>query len=235
MINPNCLIMTSERKKLHSQFPKLPPKIFRDYVSRWQYEYGREGETPTKDELIRLITKVSDNWADYINPDEVKVTNIYYRDNQNTILSNFANRPFFLTNLNGGTADEQALFSLLHPVLEYEHLVFSSVEQAFQMMKMLLPSMQEFTSEALANGVTAEEKARIDKADDIVEKMKKTNNPSTLKRLGATRGILTDSELQIWDSNKKAIMKALIRASLKQNPKALQALLATGNSSITHI
>lgn len=235
MINPNCLVMTSERKKLHSQFPKLPPKIFRDYVSRWQYEYGREGETPTKDELIRLITKVSDNWADYINPNEIKVTNIYARANQNTILSNFANRPFFLTNLNGGTADEQALFSLLHPVLEYEHLVFSSVEQAFQMMKMLLPSMQEFTPEALANGITAEEKARIDKADAIVEKMKKTNNSSTLKRLGATRGILTDSELQIWDSNKKAIMKALIRASLKQNPKALQALLATGNSSLTHI
>ena len=95
--------------------------------------------------------------------------------------------------------------------------------------------MQEFTPEALANGVTAEEKARIDKADAVVGEMKKTNNPSALKRLGATRGILTDSELQMWDSNKKAIMKALIRASLKQNPKALQALLATGSSSLTHI
>lgn len=235
MIDVNCLVMTSELKELNSQFPKLPSKLFRDYVSRWQYEYGRKGEIPTKDELIRLITKVSDNWADYINPNEIKVTNIYARANQNTILSNFANRPFFLTGLSKGTADEQALFSLLHPVLEYEHLVFSSVEQAFQMMKMLLPSMQEFTLEALANGVTAEEKARIDKADAVVEKMRKTNNPSALRRLGATRGILTDSELQIWDSNKKAIMKALIRASLKQNPKALQALLATGNSSLTHI
>lgn len=235
MINANCLVMTSELKELNSQFPKLPSKLFRDYVSRWQYEYGREGEIPTKDELIRLITKVSDNWADYINPDEVKVTNIYAGANQNTILSNFANRPFFLTGLSEGTADEQALFSLLNPVFEYEHLVFSSVEQAFQMMKMLLPSMQEFTAEALVNGVTAEEKARIDMANVIVEKIKKTNNPSALKRLGATRGILTESELQMWDSNKKAIMKALIRASLKQNPKALQALLATGNSSLTHI
>lgn len=235
MINANCLVMTPELKELNSQFPKLPSKLFRDYVSRWQHEYSREGEIPTKDELIGLITKVSDNWADYINPDEVKVTNIYAGANQNTILSNFANRPFFLTGLSEGTADEQALFGLLHPVLEYEHLVFSSVEQAFQMMKMLLPSMQVFTAEALANGVTAEEKARIDKADAVVEKMKKTNNPSALKRLGATRGILTDSELQMWDSNKKAIMKALIRASLRQNPKALQALLATGNSSLTHI
>lgn len=235
MINANCLVMTPELKELNSQFPKLPSKLFRDYVSRWQHEYSREGEIPTKDELIGLITKVSDNWADYINPDEVKVTNIYAGANQNTILSNFANRPFFLTGLSEGTADEQALFGLLHPVLEYEHLVFSSVEQAFQMMKMLLPSMQMFTAEALANGVTAEEKARIDKADAVVEKMKKTNNPSALKRLGATGGILTDSELQMWDSNKKAIMKALIRASLRQNPKALQALLATGNSSLTHI
>lgn len=235
MINADCLVMTPELKELKSQFPKLPSKLFRDYVSRWQYEYGREGEVPTKDELIGLITKVSDNWPDYINPDEVKITNIYAGANQNTILSNFANRPFFLTSLSADITDEQALFNLLHPVLEYEHLMFSSVEQAFQMMKMLLPSMQEFTAEALANGVTAEEKARIDKADAVVEKMKKTNNPSTLRRLGATRGILTDSELQMWDSNKKAIMKALIRASLKQNPKALQALLATGNSSITHI
>lgn len=235
MINANCLVMTPELKELHSQFPKIPSKLFRDYVSRWQYEYGREGETPTKDELIRLITKLSDNWATYINPDEIKVTNIYYSANQNTILSNFANRPFFLTSFSEVTADEQALLSLLPPTLEYEHLVFSSVEQAFQTIKMLLPSMQEFTPEALANGVTAEEKARIDKANAVVEKMKKTNNPSTLKRLGNTRGILTDNELQIWDSNKRAIMKALIRASLKQNPKALQALLATGNSSLTHI
>ena len=235
MIDVNCLVMTPELKELNSQFPKLPSKLFRDYVSRWQYEYGRKGEAPTKDELIKLITKVSDNWADYINPDEVKVTNIYDSANQNTILSNFANRPFFLTGLSKGTADEQALFSLLNPVLESEHLVFSSVEQAFQMMKMLLPSMQEFTPEALTNGVTAEEKARIDKANAIVEKIRKTNNPSALKRLGATRGILTDSELQIWDNNKRAIMKALIMASLKQNPKALQALLATGNSSLTHI
>ena len=235
MINANCLVMTPELKELNSQFPKLPSKLFRDYVSRWQYEYSREGETPTKDELIGLITKVSDNWADYINPDEVKVTNIYYSANQNTILSNFANRPFFLTSFSEITADEQVLLSLLPPTLEYEHLVFSSVEQAFQVIKMLLPSMQEFTPEALANGVTAEEKARIDKANAVVEKMRRTNNPSALKRLGATRGILTDSELQIWDSNKRAIMKALIRASLKQNLKALQALLATGNSSLTHI
>ena len=53
MIEVNCLVMDSKLEELSSQFPKLPPKIFRDDVSRWQYEYGRKGEVPTKDELIR--------------------------------------------------------------------------------------------------------------------------------------------------------------------------------------
>ena len=232
MINANCLVMTPELEELNNQFPKLPSKIFRDYVSRWQYEYGKGDAVPTKEELIRLITKVSDNWADYLNPDDVKVTNIYAGAGQNTILSNFAERPFFLERgLYDGTADEKELFHLLHPVLDYTHLVFSSVEQAFQMMKMFIPSMKL----AVGDTVSDEEKARIDKADAIIEQMRKTNNPSALKRLGGTRGILTAEELEMWDNSKRAIMKALIRQSLKQNPKALQALLATGNSSLTHI
>lgn len=232
MINANCLVMTPELKELNNQFPKLPSQIFRVYVSKWQYEYGKGDAIPTKEELIRLITKVSDNWADYLNPDDVKVTNIYAGAGQNTILSNFASRPFFLEgSLYDGTADEKELFHLLHPVLDYEHLVFSSVEQAFQMMKMFIPSMKL----AVGDTVSDEEKARIDKAEAVIEQMRKTNNPSALKRLGGTRGILTAEELEMWDNSKRAIMKTLIRVSLKQNPKALQALLATGNSSLTHI
>lgn len=73
MINANCLVMTPELKELNNQFPKLPPQIFRVFVSKWQYEYNQEGKVPTKNELIRLITKVSDNWANYLNPDEVRL------------------------------------------------------------------------------------------------------------------------------------------------------------------
>lgn len=203
-MNPNCLVMTPKLKELNSQFPKLPSKLFRDYVSRWQYEYSKEGEVPTKDELISLITKVSDNWADYINPDEVKVTNIYAEANQNAILSNFAERPFIFTSTISG-----------------DDYVVNSVEQAFQLEKLLSSSIWDDDS-------------RWQEMDSIRDKIAGAKNAKAARALGR-KVPMTEEDLLNWDNNKKAIMKALIRASLKQSPKALQALLATGNSSLTHI
>ena len=203
-MNPNCLVTTPKLKELNSQFPKLPSKLFRDYVSRWQYEYSKEGEVPTKDELISLITKVSDNWADYINPDEVKVTNIYAEANQNTILSNFAERPFIFTSTMSG-----------------DDYVVNSVEQAFQLEKLLSSSIWDDDS-------------RWQEMNSIRDKIAGAKNAKAARALGR-KVPMTEEDLLNWDNNKKAIMKALIRASLKQSPKALQALLATGNSSLTHI
>lgn len=203
-MNPNCLVTTPKLKELNSQFPKLPSKLFRDYVSRWQYEYSKEGKVPTKDELISLITKVSDNWADYINPDEVKVTNIYAEANQNTILSNFAERPFIFTSTMSG-----------------DDYVVNSVEQAFQLEKLLSSSIWDDDS-------------RWQEMDSIRDKIAGAKNAKAARALGR-KVPMTEEDLLNWDNNKKAIMKALIRASLKQSPKALQALLATGNSSLTHI
>ena len=103
-INTNCLIMTPELENLSKQFPKMRSKIFRDLVRKWQDEYNKKGEIPTKDDLIKIATKIWDNWTDYINPDDVKVTNIYAGANQNTILSNFAERPFFFqSSISGDT------------------------------------------------------------------------------------------------------------------------------------
>ena len=204
MINANCLVMTPELKELNSQFPKLPPKLFRDYVSKWQYEYDREGGIPTKDELIGLITKVSDNWADYINPDEVKVTNIYAGANQNTILSNFAERPFIFTS-----------------TITDDDYVVNSVEQAFQLEKLFSSSIWD-------------EDGRWKEMDSYRDKILGAKSANKARALGR-RVPMTEQDLISWDSNKRTIMKTLIRASLKQNPKALQALLATGNSSLTHI
>lgn len=204
MINANCLVMTPELKELNSQFPGLPSKIFRDYVSRWQHEYNREGEIPTKDELIKLITKVSDNWAMYVNPDEVKITNIYASANQNTILSNSANRPFIFTS----------------PASKDEYLV-ESVEQAFQLEKLLSSSKWD----------NVENFHMLDSYRDQI-----LNAKSSAKVRSIGRKIpMSTEDIAIWDSNKRDLMKNIIRENLKQNPKALQALLATGNSSITHI
>lgn len=203
-MNHNCLITTPKLKELNSQFPKLPSKLFRDYVSRWQYEYSKEGEVPTKDELISLITKVSDNWADYINPDEVKVTNIYAEANQNTILSNFAERPFIFSS-----------------TMNDDDYVVNSVEQAFQLEKLLSSSMWDDDS-------------RWQELDSLRDKIAGAKNAKAARALGREVP-MTVEDLFNWDNNKKAIMKSIIRASLKQSPKALQALLATGNSSLTHI
>lgn len=197
MINTNCLVMTPELENLSKEFPKMPSKLFRDYVRRWQYEYNKEGEIPTKNELINIVTKVSDNWQDYINDKDVKVTNIYAGANQNTILSNFAERPF----------------------IDSVDRVFNSVEQAFQYYKM------EY----------AESEDTIGKAAQIQQQILNTTNPSALRRLGNTRGTLTGEELEKWDNEKREVMKGIIRESLLQSPKTLQALLATGNSSLTHI
>lgn len=204
MINANCLVMTPELKELNSQFPKLPPQIFRVFVSKWQYEYNQEGEVPTKDELIRLITKVSDNWANYITPDEVKVTNIYAGANQNTILSNFASRPFFFdSSANGDT------------------YTVNSVEQAFQLEKLLSSSMWD-------------EEGRWDEMNSYRNQLLSAKNASKIKLLGR-KVPMTSEDLKAWDEKKRDIMKSLIRQSLLQNPKTLQALLATGNNSLTHI
>lgn len=154
MINANCLVMTPELKELNNQFPKLPSKLFRDYVSRWQHEYGREGEVPTKDELIGLITKVSDNWADYITPDEVKVTNIYAGANQNTILSNFASRPFFFDSSASG-----------------DTYTVNSVEQAFQLEKLLSSSVWD-------------EEGRWDEMDSYRDQLLSAKNASKARILG---------------------------------------------------
>lgn len=203
MINANCLVMTLELKELNNQFPKLPSKLFRDYVSRWQHEYGREGEVPTKDELIGLITKVSDNWADYITPDEVKVTNIYAGANQNTILSNFASRPFFFDSSTGDT------------------YTVNSVEQAFQLEKLLSSSVWD-------------EEGRWDEMDSYRDQLLSAKNASKARVLGR-KVPMTNEDLEAWDEKKRGIMKSLIRRSLLQNSKALQALLATGNNSLTYI
>lgn len=122
----------------------------------------------------------------------------------NSILSNFSKRPFFIDAGNG---------------IE----TYNSVEQAFQMAKF----NHVFNKQGLDPEI-------FDKVEDVLDKMSKTTNPYTLQKLGDTRGILPKEDLEWWDANKKDIMERLMRESFRQNPKALQALLATGNKSLTH-
>lgn len=197
MISGTCIVMSPELRDLHDkEFSRLNEKIFKDYVSRWRDEYNKPEGIPTKDELIGIIVKVTPNWSDFIDSKDIHTVNIYAGTNENAILSNFAKRPF-----------------------TYEEGVYDSVEQAFQIHKMLM--------------VDSSDIERFNTAQDTIAKMQSTINGSSLRKLGATR-VLNVDELKAWDDAKFGVMKNLIRASLQQNPRVLKALIDTGDSPITH-
>lgn len=203
MINISCLIMTPKLKELGSQFPKLPSKMLKDYVSRWQHEYNKGDKIPTKKELINIITKVSDNWADYIDSSEVQTTNIYINDAQD-ILSNSSVRPFSFKSLITGNS-----------------YTVNSVEQAYQLEKLLSSSLWE-------------DETKLEEMNEYLDKLCKVKKPLEARLLG--RKIpMTTKDLEAWQEKKRDIMKSLVKQSLLQNPKALQALLSTGNKSIVNI
>ena len=125
---------------------------------------------------------------------ETKI-NIYAGTGENADLSNFANRPF-----------------------EHMGVRFSTVEGAFQAMKLMVSSMKN------PNGMLSKEGA------DLFKKLT-TATGAEAKALGRQVKGLDTKE---WDANSSRIMKELLKASFEQNPKALTNLLTTGNATLTH-
>ena len=74
-------------------------------------------------------------------------------------------------------------------------------------------------------------KAATAKDTESIRKMQQTTDGATLRKLGrAVKGL----DVAQWDANKANWMKAFIKESFMQNPKALEQLLATGNATLTH-
>jgi predicted NAD-dependent protein-ADP-ribosyltransferase YbiA (DUF1768 family) len=205
MIDTNCIVMGPYRD-LYKEFPKLTESAFSQFVRRWQSDFNKVGEIPTKRDLVALIVRMSDNWAAFIDPEDVITTNVWYsrEGRENPILSNFSERPFFADAGNGVET-------------------YNSVEQAFQMAKFYPLFNRDDIDPDL-----------YDRVEDLLAKMADTTNPATLKKLGNTRDILSKEDIAWWDANKRNIMKNLIKQSMLQNPSALKALLATGNTILTH-
>ena len=168
-----------------------------------------------------------------------KVLNIWAGTNENADLSNFAVRPYSLSN-NGISKN------------------FQSVEQGFQYAKF------DVLKSVIASGYTDRDTV----FDDIISKIVTIQNQllnldrnkfkddksygAAFKRIGNTRLVAKDSDLQMiinnffakqkvegfanWNIDKTAsnIMKSLLKASFEQNPQALQRLLATGDATLTH-
>lgn len=101
-----------------------------------------------------------------------------------------------------------AIRPFTHTWKDGKQTTFQSVEQAFQFAKARMANDRETAKDILATSVG-----------------------SILRKLGrAVKGLNTES----WDKSKEALMKTFIRESFAQNPLALNALLVTGNATLTH-
>ena len=98
---------------------------------------------------------------------------------------------------------------------------FQSVEQAFQYIK-----ASEFADTRSNDGNTRPS------GKSIQAEIMDTTTGSQLRSLGRQ---IRNLNVQAWDRSSSFIMKQLLKESFQQNPQALQRLLSTGNSTITHV
>lgn len=98
---------------------------------------------------------------------------------------------------------------------------FQSVEQAFQYIK-----ASKFADTRSNDGNTRPS------GKSIQAEIMDTTTGSQLRSLGRQ---IRNLNVQAWDRSSSLIMKQLLKESFEQNPQALQRLLGTGNSILTHI
>lgn len=98
---------------------------------------------------------------------------------------------------------------------------FQSVEQAFQYIK-----ASKFADTRSNDGNTRPS------GKSIQAEIMGTTTGSQLRSLGRQ---IRNLNVQAWDRSSSFVMKQLLKESFEQNPQALQRLLGTGNSILTHI
>lgn len=98
---------------------------------------------------------------------------------------------------------------------------FQSVEQAFQYIK-----ASKFADTRSNDGNTRPS------GKSIQAEIMETATGSQLRSLGRQ---IRNLNVQAWDRSSSFVMKQLLKESFEQNPQALQRLLGTGNSILTHI
>lgn len=98
---------------------------------------------------------------------------------------------------------------------------FQSVEQAFQYIK-----ASKFADTRSNDGNTRSS------GKSIQAEIMGTTSGSQLRSLGRQ---IRNLNIQAWDRSSSLIMKQLLKESFEQNPQALQRLLGTGNSTLTHV
>jgi predicted NAD-dependent protein-ADP-ribosyltransferase YbiA (DUF1768 family) len=89
---------------------------------------------------------------------------------------------------------------------------YPSVESAFQAAKLFYADLQLGEKYSIAHKLQAAKGGEA-------------------RKIGAN---IPNLDKESWDKNSSKVMKILLKESFKQNPKALQRLLATGNAILTH-
>ena len=115
-------------------------------------------------------------------------------------------------NIFAGTGENAELSNFAKRPFIYSGGQFDSVEQAFQEAKL---------------GYTKGTDADV----AVHKKISESESSAEIKRLGGT---YPSFDSKSWDSVSSKLMKTFIKLSFEQNPKALEALLATGNAELTH-
>ena len=157
--------------------------------------------------IISPQTKKADSPINHmqVGPEEVNNSNIAPTRPQNTQTESI--------NIFAGTGENTHLSnfaerSFTHTWSNGKKTVFHSVEQAFQFAKAMM-----FRDREAAQAILAQtEGAKIK---------------------GEGRKVKGYNDAQ-WKQHRAAFMKAFIKESFMQNPKALEQLLATGNATLTH-
>ena len=98
---------------------------------------------------------------------------------------------------------------------------FQSVEQAFQYIK-----ASKFADTRSNDGNTRSS------GKSVQSEIMGTTIGSQLRSLGRQ---IRNLNVQAWDRSSSLVMKQLLKESFEQNPQALQRLLGTGNSTLTHV
>ena len=157
--------------------------------------------------IISPQTKKADSPVNHmqVGPEEVNNSNIAPTRPQNTQTESI--------NIFAGTGENAHLSNFAerpftHTWSNGEKTVFHSVEQAFQFAKAMM-----FRDREAAQAILAQtEGAKIK---------------------GEGRKVKGYNDAQ-WKQHRASFMKAFIKESFMQNPKALEQLLATGNATLTH-
>lgn len=180
-------------------------------------DYSKNGRNSTADVIVLdKGTMWSDN-TEYVvkNPNVI----VFAKKGQGVPTSN-------TVNIYAGTGENAdlsnfAIRPFTHHFNDGSVKEFQSVEQAFQYIK-----ASKFADTRSNDGNTRSS------GKSIQAEIMGTATGSQLRSLGRQ---IRNLNVQAWDRSSSLIMKQLLKESFEQNPQALQRLLGTGNSTLTHV